>query len=552
MSNILNHNKLPFNVNLDLSEYWDFSLYLRQAGGFPMYSRLHEGCLAAYIDTKFDECILDNGSLKSLESYSYSECKSNGIDLNNIGFTGMDNGFIRFDKYTITLDEFTELLTKSAYHIPESDCTLKLHKVDGNNGIFNYSNTIVDDDGVRCARLNGGFFQGFFMDGNGCNYKVIPNRVGSSGWSLEFELKHKDFYNSERTLNSIHPENNGIFFYMGTRAENKWVKYYDSECEAEKSEIQPPYHSVGYVHETECTEDFDQCLYSDYYPPKYIAETDCGCQNYFKGEYLANDSGSGEDAKVDETNDGHMLNEANLTEIETDNKFVLFDRSCKGLTVKTYQEGDTALIQYRTIPNEENFFPIFNRSCNGITVNDYGKYFEEHANIYNIYDDLYRNAFALQVREDGAVGYKYIVKDCDAEDSRCSYAIKSEFTNPNEVKYDEWANVHVRIISLKGGEAMRIMIYVNGLLKLVSVELPMFDFRKLSDTPDKQEGVPFNISIGGGTQGLADVIYNDYTKIPEYVYPLEKEFGGSFIGYIKSFKFYECSLNATELRENLR
>jgi hypothetical protein len=43
---------------------------------------------------------------------------------------------------------------------------------------------------------------------------------------------------------------------------------------------------------------------------------------------------------------------------------------------------------------------------------------------------------------------------------------------------------------------------------------------------------------------------NDYMKLPEYIYPLEKEFGGSFIGYFKSFKFYECPLNFNEIVKN--
>jgi hypothetical protein len=34
--------------------------------------------------------------------------------------------------------------------------------------------------------------------------------------------------------------------------------------------------------------------------------------------------------------------------------------------------------------------------------------------------------------------------------------------------------------------------------------------------------------------------------------PLEKEFAGSFIGYLKHFRFYSCPLSFTEIRENLK
>ncbi len=544
MQDIPNHNRLPFEVNLNLSEYWDFFLYLKQCRG-GAYGNLFEGCLAAYIDTTVDECVTDDG-LKSIEKYKYSECISKGVELKNIGFTGMDNGLIVFEKFKITPQEFTELLTKSVYRINEGDCALRVHPVNGNNKLFVYPNAIVNDGDVRCAKLNGGYFQGFFA--NGHDYQVLPYTMDDSGWSMEFELKRHDFnYKEGKTLNDVHPENKGIFFYMGVRAENKWAKYYDTECEYEKSSLIPPYNPVDYVINPDCI--VDECMKSEYYPQGYVAGGNCDCNSYFKEQYLEQKSEPDEKVDVLQTNDGHQTDEANLTEIETENKFIFFDRSCDGVTVHTYKEGDTALIQYRSIPSEANYFTLFNRTCDGMTVKDYPEYLQKEGNKYNINNDLYKNAFALQVKDDGSVGYKYLLKDCD--NPSCGYKIVSEYTNPNEVKYDEWSNIHVRFISGKNADTMRIMIYINGTLKLVSKELPKFHFRKLDDMPDKQEGVPFNISIGGGTQGLSDVIYNDYLHIPEYIYPLEKEFGGSFVGYFKSFKFYECSLNMTQLRSNI-
>lgn len=534
MQNILNHNRLQFNTTLNLSEYWDFHLYLKQSSGEGI-----SDCIAAYIDTTKDECIIDGG-LKSIATYS--ECKNNNLEFKNIGFTGMDNGLIRFNKYKTTPEEFVKLLTDSVYKA--DDCNLRLYKVDGNNNIYNYSSVITTEDDVRCVKLNGGYFQGFFMDSE-CKYKVLPNKIDNNGWSLEFELKPYNFRNTERTLNDIHPENKGIFFYMGTRAENKWIKYYQDECEEEKSALEKPYYPVDYVEVPDC--EIDECLKDDYYPESYIADSDCDCKPYFKEEYLEKKPDPEEKVTADKTNDGHLLNEANLTEIKTENKFVLFDRSCKGVTVKTYEEGDTAVIQYRTIPDDKNYFTLFNRSCDGITVKDYSEYLETNGNKYNINADLYKNSFALQVKDDGSVGYKYFLKDCD--NPKCGYKIESEFSHPNVVKYNEWSNVHVRFLAKP--DSMHLMFYVNGILKLVSKELPKFDFRKLNDTPDKQEGVPFNISLGGGTQGLCDVIYNNYMDIPEYVYPLEKEFGGTFIGYMKSFKFYECAQNFNQIRINI-
>ena len=179
------------------------------------------------------------------------------------------------------------------------------------------------------------------------------------------------------------------------------------------------------------------------------------------------------------------------------------------------------------------------------------EYFKEHAERYNIYNDLWRNALAFQVTDDGRVGYKYLVKDCDAENPGCSYKILSEWSNPDNVPYGEWVNIHVRILPC-GTDNMRLMFYVDGRLVLYSKEMPKLKLRELYDSSDKQEGVPFNISLGGGTQGLAETVYEDWrTYEGTPLYPLQKEFGGSFIGLFKSFKFYSCTLNYNQLNMNV-
>jgi len=41
---------------------------------------------------------------------------------------------------------------------------------------------------------------------------------------------------------------------------------------------------------------------------------------------------------------------------------------------------------------------------------------------------------------------------------------------------------------------------------------------------------------------LLERIMLDYYDISDYLLPLERDFGGTFIGDIKSFSFYDCSL----------
>ena len=145
-----------------------------------------------------------------------------------------------------------------------------------------------------------------------------------------------------------------------------------------------------------------------------------------------------------------------------------------------------------------------------------------------------------------------------------NYKIESEFTKFPVIRDKIWYNIAIKILPVKHkikkgirclaengfSEKMQIMIYVNGKLVLVSKEIPMLNLKKLNDLNDKQQGVPFNISLGGGTQGLAEVVYLNYKKLPEYILPLEKEFGGSFVGWLKSFRFYTCPLNYAEVVKN--
>ena len=98
---------------------------------------------------------------------------------------------------------------------------------------------------------------------------------------------------------------------------------------------------------------------------------------------------------------------------------------------------------------------------------------------------------------------------------------------------------------------MKLYFYVDGNLVFVSKELPEFRFRELDDIKEKQETVPFNISLGGGTQGLVDGIWIDFHKNPEYKLPLEKNFCGTFLGDIMSFKFYDCFIDYKTINEHV-
>ena len=65
-----------------------------------------------------------------------------------------------------------------------------------------------------------------------------------------------------------------------------------------------------------------------------------------------------------------------------------------------------------------------------------------------------------------------------------------------------------------------------------------------------QESVPFNISFGGGTQGLFDAVYLDPTKRVNGI--IEKFFAGTFEGGVRFIEMYSIPLYIVEIRDIIK
>ena len=121
--------------------------------------------------------------------------------------------------------------------------------------------------------------------------------------------------------------------------------------------------------------------------------------------------------------------------------------------------------------------------------------------------------------------------------------------------------------------------YVNGKLFMVVLDFEEIIPHILDVPKEKQIGVPYNISLGGGTQGLKDnltfsggcpetideIVYQQdpeclttedlthtiYSGLTTHI-KLEEIFGGNFIGDISAFRMYTEPLNASQIRHNFR
>ena len=649
--NILNNNVRSIDCKLLEDEYFDYMLYKGEVYGSNNISEM----TIANFSCPF---LIENGVLYSTSTWV--DAKNNGVLLEDIGFTGPDNGFISFRKDRISNKDYLDILTGSTYEIEEDDTRLFLSPITGNTLNFDYP-MFLDEDETGCfLAFQGGFYQGFYkLFGKEWCYQTLPNGPDYE-WNLYFDIRPRSDYKvGVTTVNHIHPENKGIFFYLGTRAENKFWPLYKTDEEVTNplkripdddnytnaeicgEESDTDFNKINVVHEdymadepeeipesyfeddyiaSASTDDCPcaaQCLaeeqnkhenydfdngylseddnddvtftISDVYEYKYQEDSNCceggsncgtsdykescKCDNFFQDDFYNDecyngpkaieDEYLGQDADIveDDITDsfGHALTKKGYYEIESDNKFLMFDRTKDGFTVNNWIEGTKVTLTARQDWANINYFPIMNRTCTGYTVDNIYKYQEENSIPYNIYKDIKNNAFCLRITDDGAIGYRYSVLDCEAENEQ-HYAVREEYSKPGVVKIDEWNKIVVKIAILnpmvsngkyinKGHRKMKLYFYVNGFLVFISKELDEFNFRELNDTYQKQEGVPYSISLGGGTQGLLESILPDYYNTPDYIFPIEKDFCGTFLGDIKSFKIIDGNVNFFTIKQ---
>lgn len=618
---ILNKYKrwMPMLIPIN-DEYMDFVISQDGTPSIPYNGNLTERCLAAYVDFANRNSV-SNGKAMSLPDYAWEKSVNEGVSLYNIGYTGIDNGLLYYGGWgRVSNKQFFDIFTKSKYEIEAGDMRLKMHAVTGNSEVYSYDYKEINRE-ERYYALKGGFFQGFYKL-FGSKYEILPQYI-QDGWNLEIVIRPKDYEIKDNTLNKTHEGNEGIFFYMGTRAENKFAQFYNTDLskyqERKQREVQlcedilngelyikevEPDECNNYYQEDEPTFSVIMKSYNDslrgdkkfnkmkagwltYFMNTYgyseYNNCDCpdrsdtiiipdekeNCSNYFADDFLSDcDNSFTFDPEYFEgdvvisgatltTADGVPIEANGYYEIETDNKFLTFNRTKYGFTTANFDEDTVVVLTGITNNFDGNLFLLMNRTPNGYTTETIHEYYAKEGNKYDPIPSIKGNSFALKYNEDGSIGYRYLIKSCDTESG---FEIVEESTFPGMIKKNEWNIINVAFRVLDGAlddcgkplgpRKIKIYIYINGYLKFVSKELPDFNFRELDEIAEKQEGVPFNISVGGGTQGLCDSIWLDYWKAFEKILPIEENFAGTFIGDIRSFKFYTCPLEYAEVRNN--
>jgi hypothetical protein len=532
-------------------------------------------------------------SANTLVSLNYYNPNNDNLDmftastLCDIGLTGIDNGLVtemtgetisftmgllddsnKFDRYSF--DRRFKMFQVTGYTNPPNQ------RFSGNTASTIYE--IVSKTNSKIGAYNqlyGGFYQGFFKL-FGYDYEVFPTRT-NKGWSVEMILrprKNDEFFptSSQTTLNLTYSSNNNTFFYFGVRGENKFYHHASGSPESDS----------GY---TRVTQNLNECLKtcscSDtgvtnsrcievYNPLEYTIEhnIDCGC-------------GCSENSVLNPDKNPLYDSMSNALSVRFSG-----DPSNPKICVKVLKlTGDCVMTGTTPITGitYQTGYTI-TEYCSNKQIYEYcaingPNYLEsDHWSLINCVWE--RNTYfdTCDLYYKGGLGLITDFKYVDSLSNNTVNLIEPPVTHTGSLAPDqvEIVNLNERWLIEKSDRLGTLKIYVNGRLFYVINGFEEIIPRGLNTEKEKQLGVSFNISWGGGTQGLRESL--TFTGCPESLTGLiyqqdpevmpnqtlsgtslsalttniliEPNFGGSFDGAISQFRMYVKPLNASEILHN--
>ena len=502
-------------------------------------------------------------------------------ELCDIGLTGIDNGLVpnmSGETIEITTGLYTSVQDRFSRY--KYDRRMKMHPITGfttsenrlwNDDSYTYDLSYVNAGGDigYVAQLNGGFYQGFYKIA-GYDYQVFPERV-SLGWTAEFMLKYRWTGDTSVGLNNRYPDNKGTFFYMGARAENKFYHYADGS----------PAQDTGYtrvtsgltcMHTCGCSSSANTastCLsvYQISGGSSTNCSCGCNCQCSVTAKYPE------KDPLYDEVSNALSLRLSG----DTGNprlcvKVFRITGGCETsgtcLTGLTYTTG-TSVTEWCSTKGIFDF-------CSGTTYPNV----EHWVQIDAVFQ---RNEWldTCDLYDKGGLGL--IVSTVFTATSANNSVSLIEPPLTHEQPYDPATTEVVKFNDMWNEEIYyrlgTLKFYVNGRLFMVAENFEEIIPRLLNTERENQIGVGYNISLGGGTQGLHDNLTFSggcppelsgitYQQDPECLttydldntiysglttqIQLETLFGGSMIGEISTFRMYTEPLNAAQIKHNFK
>lgn len=503
----------------------------------------------------------------------------------DVGLTSTDNGLVS----SMTGESITFTMGVNDYSVFGSkyyDRRFKMHPVTGYTSSPNYrfsGNTkqtvynIISKNDSNIGYYNelyGGFYQGFYKL-SGYDYEVLPERF-NKGWTTEFLLKPRktdeyDITSSQTYLNNVYPDNAGTFFFMGTRSENK---YYHPASGS-------PSTDSGYTRVTSgLTECIKTCACSD------SGVTDSHCLNVYPKTATTQSHNTGSCGSYT-TNEPVELQSPDL------------DLFSNGLSFRLSGDPENPKVCVKYIKFTGDCITTGTCENTGVTYSS-GYTIVETCSSKGIYDDCNYNLCPSGVDEQwvmiSATFSRYqSLYDCDllnigglgdvrellypSEINGASYNIimpPQTHSGSTKENLQNIIKINRKWFEQNIDRLGELVIYVNGYRFMSIDNFEEIIPHELNTEKEKQIGVPFNISLGGGTQGLRESLVfsgcsgltSPYIQDPELMpnqtlsgttlsglttdIIMEPNFGGTFMGGISQFRMYSEPLSVPQIQHNFR
>jgi len=503
----------------------------------------------------------------------------------DIGLTGIDNGL--YPEMTGQTLTFTMGVNNYINYDPHYyDRRLKLHPVTGYTSSPNHRfsgntketvyNIIskIDNQVGYYNELYGGFYQGFYKL-SGYDYEVLPERF-NKGWTTEFLLKPRKtneytINGNQVYLNDVYPDNSGTFFFMGTRSENKF--YHPSSGS--------PIIDSGYTRVTSgLTECIKTCACSD----TGVTNSECISVYPQTATTQVHRTGScGVNTEKVPTNlkppDEDLFSNALSFRLSADPenpkvcvKYIKFTGDC--VTTGTCENTGLTYTSGYTIVETCSSKGIYDDCSYDLCPSGTSEQWVMISAVFSRYKTL-EDCDLLNVGGLGDVrkllypseinGASYNIIMPPQTHSGATKEVLQNIIEPNRKWFENYLD-----------RLGNLYVYVNGYRFMTIENFEEIIPHELNTEKEKQLGVPFNISLGGGTQGLRESLVfsgcsgltGPYIQDPELMpnqtlsgttlsglttdIIMEPNFGGTFMGAISQFRMYAEPLSAPQIQHNFR
>ncbi len=544
-------------MRLSNSDYWDLFLCYDCTDEVDNNEILTD-CILVDIDIDNNDCY-SGDTLYSLTTWTGATINGSGITLNDIGLTGIDNGFILYDCTGATSGStFLSAFTGSSLTLTSADTRFSMTRVTGCT--YDYPIDIITDLEVgRYSQLCGGFYQGFFKLSDITYFKEITDNKFT--WPLSW-FNCPPVCSGDTIVDCCHDEH----------TTGDTTGHTTNNC--------CPDPDKAY----QCYLDTKPIPYNYQILPERLGGLDVECYDGWTATFLLNKSSSS--CTGNTLNNSYPNNKGFFFYMGTraENKFWDFFSGETGYTTSSGYPLPPPKVTGTTL-NDNPFLVYQPAGCccfTGITT--------EITQEKDKYADIVYNALGFRIKDDGAIGFRMVtmsgecsavtattVVDCHSQcgcgctgtttattvnvEYITGTSIYECYSSPGLIIEDVWTNVAIRfkpyeqyteceLVNIPRRKGV-LTVYVNGYLKWTLEDFDEFIFRELDEYREKQQGVPFNYSLGGGTQGLIESNTVNGPDSRDEGLVLQENFAGTFEGGISKFKLFGCSLDITTIRQEI-